>query len=224
MSALDFLFPRHCHICDAPLTQVESYVCSTCLARLPRTNYHRMPMNFMEQRFLGLVPFQRAAGHFFYSREGELSTLIQDFKYRHFGGLARRMGRLMGDELIITGFLSDIDLIVPVPMHWLKKGKRGYNQTEKIARGLSEATGINMSLELKAVRGHRTQTSLSREQRLANTAGIFLAPHPERLHGRHILLLDDVCTTGATLSEAARALLNAVPDCRVSFLTLGVTF
>ncbi len=221
---LSYLFPRVCHLCGLPLGKTEDCVCASCLARLPRTLYHQRKDNGMEQRFMGLFPFERATGHFFYSRGSELAQLITDLKYRHFRNVGLMLGRLVGTELFTTGFMSDIDLLMPVPMHFMKQAKRGYNQVNVICEGLSQASMIPVSHELKAVKRHRTQTALTLEQRRPNTAGIFRVRRPERLAHRHILLVDDVCTTGSTLTSAAESLLKAVPTAKISLLTLGVTF
>lgn len=220
----DFIFPRTCHICGLGLAESERYICSSCLSRLPRTNYHRLPDNAMEQRFLGLFPFRQATGHFFYSRDSDLSVLMHDLKYHRFRGLARHLGSVVASELVTTGFLSGIDLIVPVPMHFMKKARRGYNQTEEIAYGIGSVSGIPVANALRAVRPHRTQTSLSLDQRLENTSGIFRLTDPGMVDGKEVLIIDDVCTTGATLSAAAEALLKDAPSAQVSLLTLGVTF
>ena len=222
-----FLYPRRCHICGVTLDTASEYICPLCESRLPRTYYHRRDMNPMEQRFAGLFPFEHASGHFFYSAGSEISSLVQDFKYRKFRGLARHLGRLMARELIITPFLSDIDAIIPVPMHFMKKARRGYNQTEEIAAGISEETGIPVYTNLKASKPHSSQTHLSPERRRQNTKDIFTVSRPEQLTGagiRHILLLDDICTTGATLTSASSAIHASLPDIRLSLLTLGVTF
>lgn len=224
----DFLLPRHCHICGATLapaeTRVNHYVCPACIANLPRTLYHRHPDNPMVARFAGIFPFERASGHFFYSHNAEISLLVTDFKYRRFPSLARFLGHLMAKELIVTPFLSDIDAIMPIPMHWLKKARRGYNQTEMLAAGVSEVSGIPVLDNLRAVRPHKTQTRLSQADRLKNLREVFCVNNPSALTGKHILLLDDICTTGATLTSAAERLLAANPAIRLSLLTLGVTF
>lgn len=178
----------------------------------------------MEQRFAGLVPFERATGHFFYKSGSELSQLMQDLKYRRFRNLARYMGELMGSELMMTGFLSDIDVVIPIPMHFLKKAKRGYNQTEELAHGIARATGLTVDRSLRAKRPHLTQTSLSLDQRHNNLHDVFALRTLHSLNGKHILLLDDVCTTGATLTEAAHTIIAGTTDTKVSMLTLGVTF
>lgn len=221
---IDYMYPRVCHICGAPLTGDARYVCASCLSRMPRTLYHRQADNAMEQRFMGIFPFRQATGHFFYSRGSDLALLMHDLKYHRFRGLARYLGEVVAGELLPTGFLSDIDMIVPVPMHYIKQARRGYNQSVEIARGVSHVSGIPVAENLRAVRGHKTQTSLTLDQRVRNTSGLFRLYRPEEIDRRGVLLLDDVCTTGATLTSAAEAILSAAPDARISLLTLGVTF
>ncbi|MDE6576653.1 MAG: ComF family protein, partial [Muribaculaceae bacterium] len=191
---LNFVFPPVCHVCDSPLAPHERFVCTHCLAALPRTGYHRRRMNPMEERFAGQFPFVCATGHFFYNPGSALSRLMQDLKYRRFPGIGIMLGELAASELFTTGFFSGIDMILPMPMHFFKQAKRGYNQTHQIAKGISQATNLPVIFNLKAVRAHRTQTSLSREERLTNTSGIFSLDHPEELDGKGVLLLDDVCT------------------------------
>lgn len=223
-SVVDFLFPRQCHVCGATLGESERYVCASCLARLPRTGYHCQKDNPMERRFMGIVPYDSASGYFFYKRNSEIASLVHDMKYRHFPGLARYLGELMGKELYTTGFISDIDAIIPVPIFWTKRARRGYNQCEEMAKGLSESTGIPVMLNLKARRPHRTQTSLTLEERMRNTENVFALNNAHQLAGKKILLLDDVCTTGTTLISAANVLTHAAPGCELSILTLCVTF
>lgn len=223
---LDYIFPRKCHLCNEILPDETKFICPLCRARMPRTNYHRMSGNPMEQRFAGIFPFVSATGHYFYSSHSDLSILMQDLKYRSFRGLARELGRIVTSELITTPFMSGIEAIVPVPMHFLKKARRGYNQTEEIAAGINEISGIPVLQNLVAGRPHKSQTKLSRKQRHENTTGIFHVRDSEALENQrplHILLLDDVCTTGATLTAAATALLTAAPTLRISLLTVGVT-
>lgn len=221
---LDFIFPRQCHICGNTLAPSERHICTSCLSKLPRTSYHRRPDNLMEQRFAGLVPYERCAGHFFYTPDSDMAVIMHDLKYHHFRGLARYMGQVLARELLNSGFLSDIDVLIPVPMHFIKQGLRGYNQSEQICLGLSSESGIPISTDLRAIRSHKTQTQLSHQERLDNIQGIFRLSHPERLQGKHILLVDDVCTTGATLTAASQAITTLLPDIRLSLLTLAVTF
>lgn len=221
---LDFIFPRVCHVCNCSISTPQKYICPACLMKLPRTNYHRIPGNAMEQRFMGIIPYERIAGHFFYKRDTEFAGLIHDFKYRKFPGLARYLGEIVGQELLPTGFFADIEIVMPIPIHWTKRAVRGYNQTDEIAKGISEASGIKIANNLRAARPHKTQTSLTLDQRVKNTADVFKIKNPEDIEGKSILLVDDVCTTGSTLISAAKTILQTAPRCKISILTLGVTF
>ncbi|MBD5269268.1 MAG: ComF family protein [Bacteroides sp.] len=225
-SVLDLIFPPVCHICGAALPPGDKFLCSPCIASLPRTLYHRDPSgtNPMEHRFAGIIPFRRGTGVFFYAPGSPLSQTVQDFKYRKFPGLARRLGQIMANELFPTGFFSGVDAIIPVPIHYTKRLRRGYNQSEMLARGISDVTGIPVSILLKAIKPHRTQTSLSHDARRHNTQGIFSLRHPERLRGKHVMVIDDICTTGATLLSAAEAILKDEPTTEISLISLGVTF
>lgn len=221
---LNVVLPPECHVCGGRLAPHERFACSHCLAQLPRTGYHRRDLNPMEERFAGQFPFERATGHFFYTRDSALSTLIQDMKYRRFPSIGDMLGRLVASELYSTGFFSGIDFIVPVPMHRIKQMRRGYNQTHHIAAGISEATSIPVCHNLRAVRSHRTQTALSKEERLANTSGLFMLRSPEEIDGKGVLLVDDICTTGSTMRSAAEAIITAAPSVRLSLMSIGVTF
>lgn len=220
----DFIFPPVCHICGDKLHRTEQFLCHRCISELPRTRYHNMPDNPIEMRFSGKFPFERATSHFFYAPGNRVATLIHDFKYRSYPSLARHLGSIIGHELLTAGWLSDIDIICPIPLHWWKYTSRGYNQAEEIARGISRETAIDLSLELIATRPHKTQTSFSHSERLKNVKGIFRFDHSERYAGKTILLVDDVCTTGATLTSAAEAVLSAQPEAKIALLTLAATF
>ena len=229
---VDFLIPPACHVCGASLLKGERFLCPSCIAALPRTHYYSgyagtqapSAMNPMEHRFAGKFPFGHAVGYFFYAPDSRMASLIHDFKYRNFPSLARRLGDIIGTELFLTGFFSDVDFLMPVPIHWSKRLKRGYNQTEMLARGVSDASKVAVSTDLRAIKAHRTQTHLTPLERAANTRGIFRLSHPERYAGKHIVIMDDVCTTGSTLTACAESILRDAPTARISILTLAVTF
>lgn len=221
---LNLLYPAQCHLCGNDLSPHERFICSPCMAALPRTGYHRNLRNPMEARFAGKFPFVAATGHFFYSKDSSLSQLIQDMKYRGFSSIGNMLGLLAGKELFTTGFLNDVDFLVPVPMHFWKKAKRGYNQTDNIALGISEAINVPVLKALKMVRTRKTQTSLSQAQRMANADSLFQTRPGIDLNYKGVLLVDDICTTGSTLGAAAKALTDAFPKIRLYLFTLGVTF
>lgn len=227
---IDTIIPPVCHICGENLIPGEEYVCLSCECQFPRTHFENYwldtsgintDLNPMEERFAGQIPLERAIPFLFYSRSNITATLVHDFKYRNFPNLATRLGALAAGEIASTGFFNGIDLILPVPLHWIKQYRRGYNQSERIARGISSVTGIPVGAHLRAVKGHRTQTSLTREERMQNTAGVFGVRHPEQIDGRHLLLVDDICTSGATLLSAAKAVVAVCPKARFSILTIG---
>lgn len=220
---IDFFLPRTCHACGCQLLEHESYLCTRCVEMLPRSRYHQMDMNPMERRFAGIVPFVRGTGHFIYSRDSEIAKVIHDMKYRKFPSLGMRIGEIVGEELKMAGFFEGADVIAPVPMHWKKKAARGYNQTEYIARGLSAATGIPVSDTISAIRAHRTQTAMTLDERQRNLSGSFRVKDKTALAGKGIVLVDDVCTTGATLRTLASEVSESVPDSRLYLLSIAVT-
>ncbi len=177
----------------------------------------------MERRFAGIVPFVQGTGYFIYSRNSELAAAIHDMKYRGFPSVGHRLGEIVGEELHMAGFFSGADLVAGVPMHWWKKARRGYNQTDFIARGIGDATGLKVVDVLEATRSHKTQTAMTLEQRLANLSGSFRVKDPDALRGKGLVLVDDVCTTGSTLRSLAAEVSAAVPDCRIYLLSVCVT-
>lgn len=219
----DFFLPRTCHICGCLLRDSEEFFCVRCIESLPRSLYHHSPMNPMERRFAGIIPFVRATGHFIYSRNSRLAAAVHDMKYRKFPNVGRRLGEIVGSELLSAGFFDGADVIAPVPMHWLKRAGRGYNQTDFIARGISLATRLPVSYALRATRAHKTQTAMTLAERQANLAGSFRVADPAAFSGRGVVIVDDVCTTGATMRALGEAVMAQVPDCRLYFLSLCVT-
>lgn len=220
---LDFFLPATCHLCGSMLADGERTFCVRCIERLPRSLYHLMPMNPMERRFAGIVPFVRATGYFIYSRNSELAGAIHDMKYRRFPSVGTRLGEIVGEELRMAGFFDGVDCVCGVPMHWVKKAKRGYNQADFIARGISHASGLPVVSAIESAKGHKTQTAMSLEQRQENLKGSFRVVRPELLSGKGLVIVDDVCTTGATMRTLAATIAEEVADCRVYLLSVGVT-
>lgn len=209
MDLFDFLFPRKCHICNVELTDGEKFVCAPCIAKLPRTRYHTMKLNPMEEKLVGGVPFERGTGHFFYAHGSSVARLIYDFKYNRYPSLAVEMGKLIANELLPTGFFSGVEVLQPVVMNTLRRASRGYNQAEMLARGVSAATGLPLADNLRASFFHISQTSKGRLEREKNVKGAFRVVYPEELRNKGILVIDDVCTTGATMRNASEALSKA---------------
>ena len=219
----DLLFPRLCPVCGKELNAGEKYVCAMCLAQLPLTRYHTMQFNPMEQLFAGKVPVERATGYFFYERGSRHAAILHGIKYHNQPLMGEWLARRFAAELNGCGWLDGIDAAVPVPLHRSKMASRGYNQSEYIARGIAAVCGCRVERLVVAARRHETQTHKGQHERLQNTVGVYRASaNAARYAGKHVLLVDDVVTTGATLLSCATVLQQAVPDLRISIATLAV--
>lgn len=221
---LDFISPRLCVVCGHRLAPSERSLCAVCMFHLPRTNYHQRPLeNPMAQLFWKLTSIQKAAALFYYQPHSEMAQLVYRLKYNNRPDIGEDMGRVMAHEMQRSDFFSDIDVLLPVPLARKRYRQRGYNQSEMLAIGVSDIT--NLPIVTKALRRkefHQSQTKLNRWQRQENVADTFQLVDDSHLKGRHVLLIDDVCTTGATLIACANALKD-VEGIRISSLTLGFT-
>lgn len=193
-----------------------------CNMDMPRTNYHLRKDNPVEHLFWGKIPIERATSYFFYQKGGSFRQILHQLKYGGRKDLGEVMGRFMAAELAPAGFFKDVDGIVPVPLHPHKRKLRGYNQSECIAHGISVVTGIPMDTSSVVRKKHTdTQTRKSTYERWENVDGIFHLCHPGHLVGKHILIVDDVLTTGSTTTACADA-FKGVENIRISILTLAV--
>ncbi len=218
----DMLFPRICPVCGKALNIDEKFVCALCMAQLPRTGYHDVEFNPIEQLFAGKIPIERAAGYFFYERGGRHASILHSIKYHNQPRMGEWLARRFAMEMKSSGFLDDIDVVVPVPLHRGKLAVRGYNQSVYIGKGFSGVIGCSVRQLVKAVKGHETQTHKGQHERLLNTVGVYSATDEAvNFKDKHILLVDDVITTGATLLSCAEA-LRQVADMRISVATLAV--
>lgn len=219
----EVLMPRRCPVCGRRLSPDEQWVCRGCMMRLPRTHFENAPFNVMEQLFAGKTPVERAAAYFYYEKRNPYSAILHDIKYHSMPALGTWMGIQAARDMAPSGLWQDIEALVPVPLHVSKLAKRGYNQTEKIALGLSQVTGIPIVEAIEARRPHSTQTHKGMHERYLNSKGIY-RPVPEAarwLSGKHVMIVDDVVTTGATLLTCAECLSQAVPGIKISLFTLA---
>lgn len=219
-SLLGLFYPRLCPACSEALYGNENILCLKCMSEFPRTNFQLDPENDMARLFWGRVMIRNAAAFFYYQKGSRFQNLIHEIKYFNQKQLGILLGRWFGDELTNTSFHM-AELIHPVPLHAVKLKNRGYNQSEQIALGLSEALGIPLETTLiERVVNTDTQTRKTKYERWSNVEGIFRVTKPERLKNKHVLLVDDVVTTGSTL-EACAAPVLALEGTAVSILTLG---
>ena len=223
LASLARLFvPRRCVVCGACLDDGEEVLCLECDIAMPRTNYHLRADNPVEQRFWGRFPLERATSYFRYCKDGDYRRILFRMKYEGRQDDAETMGRLMAADLVRSGFFEGVDVLLPVPLHPDKQRLRGYNQSACIAQGVSAVTGIPVSVgNVRRRKFTETQTRKSAHQRWDNVDGVFEAVDAAAFAGQHVLLLDDVLTTGATLTACADALAG-VEGVRFSVLALAV--
>lgn len=221
-SAADVVLPRRCSACGTALTGDERYLCRPCLMELPRTRFEAIDFNLFEQRFAGMVPVERAVSYFYYERHSPYAAILHDIKYHGMPQLGVWMGERAAEAMAPSGCFDGVDLLVPVPLHFTKLADRGYNQSERIATGVARKLGVPVVDALKALHATTTQTHKTAQQRFAGKEGLFAvkSKHTATLAGKHILLVDDVVTTGATLMACARA-IKAVPSTTLSLFTLA---
>ncbi|MBQ2196838.1 MAG: ComF family protein [Prevotella sp.] len=219
---VDLIAPRACVVCGGRLGIHEFFLCGSCNLQLPRTNYADNPYeNDMARLFWGQLPVERCAALFFYQGGSGPSQILYELKYKNHPEIGEFFGRMIAEEWNDTGFFEGIDLIVPVPLAKERQRQRGYNQSLHIARGIGSVT--RLPIVTNAVSREQfveSQTQKDRWQRNENVEGCFRLNDGSALKGRHVLLVDDVVTTGATICSCGREMLKA-GDVRFSILTIG---
>lgn len=217
------LFPRCCVVCGSPLSRGEECLCTCCNINLPRTGFHLRKDNPVECLFWGrILGLKRASSFLFYRKGSDFRRILHMLKYGGYKELGEVMGRYMSAELSSGEFFDGVDMIIPVPLHRKKQKLRGYNQSEWIARGIASVTGIPLCAEcMIREKNTETQTRKSTFERWENVEGIFRLCDTVHFEGKHVLLVDDVLTTGATTVACASAFAG-VSGIRISVLTLAV--
>ena len=206
-SIINLFYPRVCAACGEPLLKGEETVCLKCRYALPKTGYELHPDNPVAQMFQGRVKLHAATACFFFAKSGKVQHLIHELKYKKNKEAGVFLGREMGQNLKEAPLFQDIDYLIPVPLHPKREQQRGYNQSLMIAQGINEVTGIPIGDKyLVRVKYTETQTHKTAEERHQNVKDIFELHHADELQGKHLLLIDDVLTTGATLEACARQL------------------
>ncbi len=219
---ISLLYPSLCVVCGRNLYRNESLICTHCLYHIPKTNFHFLKDNPVSRLFWGRVPVESAASYYFFEKGSRFRVLIHKMKYRGQKELGYEIGRIYGTELKSSRLYNRVDLIIPVPLHPRKQRKRGYNQSEWIAMGIAES--MEKPLDIKSLfRAVDTvsQTKKNRYERWKNVEDIFQVNQTDKLINQHILVVDDVVTTGSTLEACARAILQ-VEGTKVSCVTLAM--
>lgn len=221
---VDAIVPRRCTVCGGVLVEGETVMCLHCLTTLPRIGVDDFTDNKLTERLVSLrAPLERATALFYYSRGSDYVKLIHDTKYNGRPTVGRRLAREHAARLAGEGFFDGIDLLMPLPLHPLKEWRRGYNQSYEIALGLSEVSGIEIADNLRTKGWHGTQTRRSAMERRENVADRYKVIHPGTLAGLHVLVVDDVITTGSTMLSAIETIHAASPTTRISVYSLALT-
>ncbi|MFI3330964.1 MAG: phosphoribosyltransferase family protein [Rikenellaceae bacterium] len=215
-------FPNTCYVCGKSLGAPKLWMCNTCMMDIPLTGFWDLDQNPMEQKFWGLLPLKGACALMHFSKGSRYVNLIYSLKYYKHWRVAQSMGRYLGYILKDADKYKDVDYIIPVPLHYRRRLKRGYNQAEYIAKGLAEIMGAKVDAKtLKRVVHNPTQTKKDKYQRWKNVENIFAVGDTTHLKGKHILLVDDVLTTGSTIVSCADSLLKQQSDITLSVATLA---
>ena len=218
---LNLFFPLNCNACGTALVSQENVICTSCSFKLPRTGFHTNIENPISRVFWGRVTLESASSFLFFNKGGYVQQLIHQLKYKGKKSIGLYLGKLYGNDLIETDNYKNIDIILPVPLHPKKEKERGYNQSLIIAQGLGQAMQKPVSADNLIKQLHTSsQTKKSRYSRWENVKDAFRVLSPDLLVGKHILLVDDVLTTGATI-EACAAKLLEIEDVKVSVVTLA---
>lgn len=217
----NLFYPNTCAVCDNDLVKGEDALCLGCLYKLPLTRFWNERDNAVAQTFWGRVDIENACAYFFFAKGSNYQQLLHKLKYKGEKQIGISLGKQLGSVLAKSDLYSGIDYVVPVPLHNKKLRIRGYNQAEVIAQGVCQAYNAKLLTNvLVRTEFTQTQTKKTREERAQNVAQAFAVNAPEIFSHKHILLIDDVVTTGATLEACASKLLVSA-GCKVSVATLA---
>jgi ComF family protein len=218
----NLFYPDLCLVCGANLLRSEQHICVSCLYGIPKTNFHLLHDNLIEKRFWGKVPVSRSTAFFFFQKGSPFQKLLHCLKYKGNKEIGEILGKYAAVDLLESPDFTSIDVIIPVPLHPQKYKQRGYNQSEWIGKGLSVILDKPQdTTSLVRVRENTTQTKKTVYERYENTDGIFELSDKTTLIGKHVLLVDDVLTTGSTLEACIKALLG-IEGIQISIFALAI--
>jgi ComF family protein len=219
-SFLHLLFPHVCSGCGSDIINRENTLCMRCLAEMPETNFHLYINNPVEKIFWGRLPVVSATAQYYFTKESLMQHLMHQLKYKGNKELGRQLGRLIGNDLQQTNRFNEVDALIPLPLFPVKEKRRGYNQATVLCEGIAEVMKTEILKDvIIRIQHTETQTKKGRMERWQNMEGKFELVRPEKIQNKHVLLIDDVITTGATLEACGQELLNA-SNTKLSIATL----
>ena len=218
---MDLISPRLCVVCGNRLAVTEETLCSKCYLHLPRTDFaNDLYENIMAKLFWGQIKLEKATALFYYEPHAETAQILYELKYKNHPEIGVVMGRMMAKELMKSGLFEDIDALVPVPLAKKRERERGYNQSLELAKGVSEVTGLPIAnLVIRRTKFVGSQTKRGRWERNENVEHVFELVD-DNISDQHLLLIDDVVTTGATVIACAKEMQKA-SNVKISVLALG---
>ena len=220
---VSLLYPRVCAACGNSLFKHEEIICTYCLYHLPKTNYHLMDESPLDKVFWGRAQIEHTAALYNFQKKSKVQHLIHQLKYKGRMDVGIHLGKLLGADLVKADGFKDVTKVVPVPLHPAKQRKRGYNQSEQIAIGLAKAMNIEMdATSFVRTFNTETQTRKSRFERWENVETVFGLKNVTAFENKHVLLIDDVITTGATIEACGNAILKA-PGVKLSIGAIAFT-
>ncbi len=221
-STRHLIFPQLCEGCRTPLLYAERVLCMGCNFQMPRTDFHGNPGNETATRIAGRIAYQHATSFAYFTADGLLQHLLHRLKYAGRQNIGLYLGQQTGYALSTADWAANIEAVIPIPLHPKKEAMRGYNQSALIAAGIAAILKVPVyEHALVRMRHTESQTRMTREERVVNVKDAFVRSGKQLVPERHLLLVDDVLTTGATLEAAAHALL-CEPGTRLSICTVGL--
>ncbi len=218
---IDLFYPNLCVGCELESVSPHELFCISCEHKTSITNLHRLAQNECMRRVPSINLFRATSMYRFYPG-GIIQTMIHQIKYANRPQVATRIGQKYGRMLVQEDWVHDVELIVPVPLHWKRLRRRGFNQSQRFAAGLAESLAVSISTDqLIRIKETSTQTQKGRYERLQNMMGAFQCVDVEHFTNKHVLLVDDVLTTGATL-EACLTKISACSPAKLSFATIAI--
>jgi ComF family protein len=218
---LNLFFPKVCYACNGILTDHEVHICTSCRHSLPVTNYHFEQDNKVDKVFFGRVKLEQATALLKFQKKGLVQGLLHNLKYKGHEKIGEFLGVWLGNELKQTEHYKTVDLVIPVPLHKKKLRKRGYNQVAKFGEEIAKALQIEYKDNVLVKKSStKTQVFKSRFARWNNSNELFFLENKDLISGKHILLVDDIITTGATIEACSIALLKA-KDVKISVATIA---
>lgn len=221
--ALHLFYPHTCKGCGSDIIADNNFLCLNCINNLPETGFASQRNNPIEKYFWGRISVAAAHSEFYFTKASLIQQLMHALKYKGCKAIGLCLGELLGKSLADSQRFNDIDALIPLPLYADKEHKRGYNQTAIICEGISAVSNMPViTANVARQRFTQTQTLKHRTERWENVAGSFIVKNPQTLQGKHLLLVDDVITTGATLEACGNAILQ-VENTRLSIATVACT-